>query len=209
MPTIITSGNSAVTNIVWDVQPFSYQTTSAGTIYPATITYCYPTVSAGNIITVNGLNYNWLNPPPTMRPEATPTEVHGISMEPLARPAPYTHYIPSAAESKAHRLLLSLLTDEQAAQYRSERAFEVRAPSGRRYRLKHGWASNIEVLNDEGRTIERLCVHPNQSVPYADNLLMQKLGIETSEEQLRRIANITPIRNPSVGARHAPDRVIA
>ncbi|GAC1589689.1 MAG: hypothetical protein NVS3B5_22210 [Sphingomicrobium sp.] len=148
------------------------------------ITYCYPMTSAGNVITVNGMNYNWLNPPPTMGQSPAPAET-------IPR-APYTPYTATTAAARALRLLMSLLNEEQAAQYRSERAFEVRGHSGRRYRLRHGWARNIEVLTDEGRVTECLCIHPNQALPFADNLLMQKLFLETDEVAFRRLANITP-----------------
>lgn len=95
---------------------------------------------------------------------------------------------------RAEAALLAHLTPEQAAQYARDRHFEVVSRQGgkvRRYRIHHGWAGNILVLDEKNREIERLCIHPTRQVPYADNLLAQKLLLEADEDQFRRIANIT------------------
>lgn len=52
---------------------------------------------------------------------------------------------------------------------------------------------NIELLDDTGKPIERLCAHPALYCPDEDTMLAQKLAIETDEESFRRIANRWPI----------------
>jgi hypothetical protein len=97
-----------------------------------------------------------------------------------------------AADKRAERLLIQFLNSDQEAQYRRDRYFEVLSRDGmRRYRIRRGWAGNVTVIDPKGREVERLCIHPNVSVPPEDNLLAQKLLLEADEEKFRRTANIT------------------
>lgn len=98
-----------------------------------------------------------------------------------------------AAEARARELLLSVLSDQQREEYERTKAFRVKAADGKEYRLKHGWAGNVEELDEFGKAIARLCIHPSAAIPEADNLVAQKLMIETDPESFRRIANRTPI----------------
>jgi len=105
------------------------------------------------------------------------------------------------AERRAEALLRTLLSDEQWDSYVSHRAFEFVAPSGRRYRLREGWAGNVEeVLTDEqlrevrpGRPVRgrRFCIHPLSSFPRADNLVAQVLMLRNEEEEFLRLANVS------------------
>ncbi len=100
------------------------------------------------------------------------------------------------ADERAVKILTAHLTPEQREQYRREKCFEVlttREGKIRRYRISHGWAGNITVLNGEGQQIEKLCIHPAKRIPFADNLLAQKLLLEADEDQFLKIANHTPL----------------
>lgn len=99
-----------------------------------------------------------------------------------------------SADSRADRLLKSILTTAQRTQYERDRCFEVitgRTGQMRVYRIKHGWAGNVFLLDAAGREVEKLCIHPNETVPIADNLVAQKFLLEADEEMFRRTANKT------------------
>lgn len=98
------------------------------------------------------------------------------------------------AEARAEALLLAHLTPEQAASYKQHRFFEVLTTCNgqlRRYRISYGWAGNIILLDDKGLPASKYCIHPTKAVPYADNLLAQKLLLETDEARFLQIANRT------------------
>lgn len=98
------------------------------------------------------------------------------------------------ADRRAEALLQAQLNAAQQAEFAENRSFTVVTQNGgRRYRIRYGWAGNIERLDEQGRPIEKLCVHPKQLVPFCDNLLTQKLFLECAEEEFLRIANRTPI----------------
>lgn len=93
----------------------------------------------------------------------------------------------------AEKLLKSLLSSDQRRQYEADRTFEVittkSGRNARRYKVTHGWAGNVFLLDENGREVERLCIHPDAQVPVADNLVAQKLLLESDEAEFRRIAN--------------------
>jgi hypothetical protein len=62
----------------------------------------------------------------------------------------------------------------------------------RHYRIKRGAAGNIKRL-ENGEEVESLCVHP-RGVPDEDANLAQMLHLLHNEDELRRTANITPLR---------------
>ena len=106
-----------------------------------------------------------------------------------------------AAERRARKLLLQCLNLEQKLSYTRTQKFRVEAPSGRVYELRRGWAGNVDELGADGKPVNRLCIHPGQLIPAEDNLLAQKLMIETDEEAFRRKANFTRLRE-AAGARN-------
>ena len=94
-------------------------------------------------------------------------------------------------EDRALQLLEAHLSEAQREEFQRHRYFTVLSKDGqRRYRIKHGWAGNIERIDHQGKPIETLCAHPVSPVPIPDNLLTQKLWLETDEDAFRRIANI-------------------
>ncbi len=98
-----------------------------------------------------------------------------------------------AAEQRAKKLLFQLLRAEQIREYVRHKRITIRAPSGTVYRLRHGWSGNVEELDAAGKPVNRLCIHPGVQVPVPDNLLTQKLMLETDEAAFRKIANITAL----------------
>lgn len=94
------------------------------------------------------------------------------------------------AERRAKALLMECLTPEQREDYERLQRFELILPSGNRYRLRRGLAGNIDRLDENGRVLERLCVHVPHGYPHSDNVLTQKLALELDEENVRRLANI-------------------
>lgn len=104
-----------------------------------------------------------------------------------------------AAVAKAEVLLTEHLNAAQRDEYQRLKSFLVEAPSGRTYRIRKGWSGNVELLNDEDEAIMRFCIHPSVSCPDQDNMLAQKLLLETDEDAFTRIANktqLTPRRQP-------------
>lgn len=102
------------------------------------------------------------------------------------------------AKAKAEVLLRESLDAAQITMLERSDYFEVVAPETlRRYRIARGWVGNVKEIDEAGHAVASLCVHPAIDVPHADNMLAQKLFIETSEAEFRRTANISPL----VGAR--------
>lgn len=98
-----------------------------------------------------------------------------------------------AAERRAEELLQQYLNDQQRRQYAKEKKFLVLAGDGATFELEHKWSGNAREFDSKGRPIQRLCIHPKDSVPIPDHLLAQKLMLETNPAEFRRIANKTPI----------------
>lgn len=99
-----------------------------------------------------------------------------------------------AANERAEKLLMSILSSAQRAQYKSERRFTVHLPNGNHYMIRQGRHGNIERIDESGKRLENLCVHvAPYDIPDADNLAAQKLMLECNEPELRKIANIVQI----------------
>lgn len=95
------------------------------------------------------------------------------------------------ADKKAEAILLAHLSPSQQHQYRHHRYFELITKNGR-YRLYHGWAGNVKKLRDSDHAeVDQYCIHPSIAVPYADNLLAQKLMLELDEDRFLKTANRT------------------
>lgn len=105
------------------------------------------------------------------------------------RVAPAIEVITKPAEDRAEVLLRSLLSPEQRSAYDLHKHFDVRAQSGRIYRLHRGPVRNVHVLDHGGQGIRGYCIHPRETVPVADVLVAQKLMLEADEQEFLRIAN--------------------
>ncbi len=97
------------------------------------------------------------------------------------------------ADSRARRLLELMLDDRQRAQFRTQRVFEVMSRQNgtvRRYLVTEGYVGNVFRLNDKDEMIEKFCIHCDSiRIPVADNMLAQKLMLESDEARFLRIAN--------------------
>lgn len=96
------------------------------------------------------------------------------------------------AVQRAETLLHAHLSVRQRRSLRARNAFRVRGQSGRWYEITRGHHNNTFGLDGKGKRVEQLCVYATGGVPEADCMLAQALHIEVNEEQLRRVAHITP-----------------
>lgn len=96
------------------------------------------------------------------------------------------------ASARAQGLLLSLLSDEQAASYREHGWFEVRGSSGRRWRIRNrGQSGNVDLMPEIGEERDMtFCAHPPGSLPAADAHVAQMLALVTDDEAFERVANV-------------------
>jgi hypothetical protein len=96
---------------------------------------------------------------------------------------------------RAKELLLRHLNEEQRAQFARDCSFVVTAGSGHRYRLRgdKGKSFNIDLLKGKSHTTTvaaTLCVVlKGKEAPIFDQMLAQKLLIETNERQFIETAN--------------------
>jgi hypothetical protein len=98
-----------------------------------------------------------------------------------------------AASARAEELLLSLLTDEQAACYTENGYFEVRGSSGGRWRIRNrGQMGNVDLMPEIGDVrLSSYCCHPPDNLPDADAHAAQMLHLVTDEDGFKRTANVT------------------
>lgn len=99
----------------------------------------------------------------------------------------------AVARARAEELLLSLLTDEQAASYTEHGWFEVRGSRGGRWRIrKRGQAGNVDLMPEIGEIRQAsFCCHPPGGLPDADAHVAQMLHLVTDEDGFRETANVT------------------
>jgi len=102
-----------------------------------------------------------------------------------------------SAVSRAKELLLSCLTHEQRTLLEQRGVFRVVSNLGNIFEIVQGRQHNIFKLNAlTGVRIEEWCVHvAPYDVPDFDNMLAQKLCIETDEDELRWQANVWSLPN--------------
>lgn len=93
------------------------------------------------------------------------------------------------AERKAEKLLIEHLNNQQKKSYKKDKSFEMQSQSGRRFILCSARVRNVEELDETGGKMASFCIHPTESIPLADQLLMQKLMLENHEKDFMRIAN--------------------
>ena len=100
------------------------------------------------------------------------------------------------SESRAEKLLFENLTAEQQAQYLKTGSFKVRGGiTGHTYLIARGRVMNIYRLGGRGEILEQLCFHTTNFVPIADNMLAQKIMLESGEVEALAIANKRPVRS--------------
>ena len=92
------------------------------------------------------------------------------------------------ARRRAEALLWAWLSPAQRQQYRARRWFEVTTTSGRRYRILRGG-----VVRRDPRG-SGYCIEATSPVPVADEMLANKLLLETDERRFLATAHRFPYR---------------
>jgi hypothetical protein len=92
------------------------------------------------------------------------------------------------ARRRAEALLWAWLSPAQRQQYRARRWFEVTTASGRRYRILRG---GVVRLDPRG---SGFCIEATSPVPVADEMLANKLLLETDERRFLATAHRFPYR---------------
>jgi hypothetical protein len=89
---------------------------------------------------------------------------------------------------RAEALLWAWLSPAQRSQYRARGWFEVTTASGRRYRVLRG---GVVRLDPRG---SGFCIEATSPVPIADEMLANKLLLETDERRFLATAHRFPYR---------------
>jgi hypothetical protein len=92
------------------------------------------------------------------------------------------------ARMRAEALLWAWLSPAQRKQYRARRWFEVTTASGRRYRILRG---AVVRLHPRGAGY---CIEATSPVPVADEMLANKLLLESDERRFLATAHRFPYR---------------
>lgn len=93
------------------------------------------------------------------------------------------------SEARGLKLLREWLSPEQVAQYDAHRYFDVTGcHSGKRYRIRHGTATNILELDKDGRPTIGWCFVPRDTLVAGDVMLAQKIALETDERAALAVA---------------------
>jgi hypothetical protein len=98
------------------------------------------------------------------------------------------------SEARGLRLLREWLSPAQLAQYETHRYFDViGCHSGKRYRIRHGTATNVHELDDAGDPTAGWCFVPRDYLVAGDVMLAQKIALETNERGALAVArNFAP-----------------
>lgn len=96
-----------------------------------------------------------------------------------------------AARNRAQEFLLQHLTQEQQATLKKNGWFIVQGGRTKtKYRIRNNSiAGNIDVFDSKDKVTHRLCGHASHVIPIGDQLLAQKMMLESSEDDFLRIAN--------------------
>jgi hypothetical protein len=87
------------------------------------------------------------------------------------------------ARLRAEALLWAWLSSAQRKQYRARRWFEVTTASGRRYRVLRGGVVRVDPRGSG------YCIEATSPVPVADEMLANKLLLETDERRFLATAH--------------------
>lgn len=102
------------------------------------------------------------------------------------------------AKARARKLLFSMLNADQQKELDEKNHFHLtvhsRDGSMRVYRIETGYAGNVKLLGVDGQPVKRYCIHADYRLPHEDQMLAQKLLLETNEPEFLRIANMTQLR---------------
>lgn len=104
------------------------------------------------------------------------------------------------AENKAMALLEECIGSERFAELDSVGYIELDSHKhkGRKYRVSRDATRTIEVLDEDGKVIDKLCVIPTVSCPDYDRVLSKILLLQFSEEYILETANHFPVASRSL-----------
>lgn len=92
------------------------------------------------------------------------------------------------AHKQARSLLASCLTNQQRAEFEDHEYFDViGGASGRTYRIHSCRTANVHALDRHGRPLRAYCAVLRRGVPVEDQMLAQKLLLETDERRFLEI----------------------
>jgi hypothetical protein len=180
-----TTATATATTTIWttrNLPALTYSFTS-----PVTILHTIP----WTITVTSGASYDyssWANQPRLSQAEITAIEARH-RREAEARRARL-----QVADARAHQLLLSVLTGNEARSYIERGFFELRGSAGGWWRInRDGQAGNVdELAAPGGPRVASWCCHPPDHLPDADAHLAQLLQLVTDEDGFRRTGNRTP-----------------
>jgi hypothetical protein len=99
------------------------------------------------------------------------------------------------ADARALALLRSWLTPEQDREFAARGEFEViGGDTGTRYRIIGRAVMNVQQLDENGRPVAQWCFAPEGGLAIGDNLLAQKIALETMEREALGLANSQQFR---------------
>lgn len=162
-PTLTTSQNDSVISNIW--YNIQYQVTNP---YPANVVWRFDD-SPNSAISIS-----W----------SAETEEQKVARE--LREIKY-----EAASKRAEELLLAVLPAKQRQQYLEKGYFDTEI-GDKIYRINKGRSGNVKLIEKE-KTIASFCIHPEEYLPHADNMLAQYLLLRTDERKFLAKANKTII----------------
>ncbi len=113
-----------------------------------------------------------------------------------------------AASDKALALLLSAITPEQRADLLGKGYFFVRSQRGNLYRIDNGSYRNVRLVDPTTKVVLRTyCIYATDDCPAGDNMLAQKLLLETMEDYFLATANKWDHAPPVIGTVRPDDLV--
>ena len=102
--------------------------------------------------------------------------------------------IENIRKARGITLLRKWLSPKQQAQFDVFRHFDViGCDTGRRYRIRHGTATNVHEIDAAGRLVMGWCFVPSGPLVAGDIMLAQKIALETNEHAALAVANRFPV----------------
>lgn len=95
------------------------------------------------------------------------------------------------SSARARELLLASLSPKQRADFEQHNHFFVTGPSKIRYRIRYDGIGNVDEIDWQGRGVQSWCGVPDplEYLPIYDQMLAQKLSLETDDAAFKRVAN--------------------
>lgn len=182
----ITTSSNTNTDWVWDRWHRTYNT----------IRYSTNSTGTGTGTSTSGYEYDPAPPPPSAeelerrRRAAAQTRLRQMWERWKREAASYWwRRDRDEAEWRAETLLFECLSDGQRIQYLADKYFTVHTAMGNVYKIEYGNVGNVFLINGDGVSIQKYCIHLVNDEPIPDTMLAQKLLLETDEEQFLSVAN--------------------